>query len=558
MKTIYKFSFSLILVLTILMGCTDQYEEFKDDNESLTSEDVSARFFFTNVQTKLWMPGSWNYFFTIRQYSPCYGGYASYGFKKSWEQPDVVFNTTRSWGAAANAWKQWSGYFLKIDGFLRLVKSGSDLENSLMEAVGNIMKATYYATYTELWGEIPFSEVGQEGILTPKFDKQIDIYKGLIANLDAAMDVIGENTVTGAGTNDLAEYDILFDGDLQKWKMYANAIKLRVALRAKGAPGEDFADAAITQALAGALPTEDLKIKKDLNVNWGLSADNGDFYGRYTGSWSMLSDKFINALQDNNDPRLSAYAEPIPGGEVIFGNYSEAANKEKVDYLLANTLDRAGVSYIATQVGSDLKVSIEAGEHYVGQPMRFVDGMKTFLHIELFSMHKRITEGSVVLGKEIDKMIMSLSEVYFMKAEAALLGFNGDADNLFKMGIQASFDQWGVSDNGYLASSVATLSGSKEEKLQQLGFQAWLAYYMVDYQGFAVARDFNLQGITDDVPDLPNLFSNSIPLGRKFPQRIKYGQPAYDLNGNNLQEALSRQGADTPATQLWFAKGTKY
>ena len=114
MKTIYKFSFFLILVLIISMGCTDQYEEFKNDNENLTSEDVSAKFFFTNVQTNLWMPRSWNYFFTIRQYSVVYGGYASYGYKNSWEQPDVVFNTTRSWGAAASAWNHWSGYFLKI------------------------------------------------------------------------------------------------------------------------------------------------------------------------------------------------------------------------------------------------------------------------------------------------------------------------------------------------------------------------------------------------------------------------------------------------------------
>jgi len=545
--------------MALLMGCIEQFEEFKNDDDNLTSEDVSARFFFSDVQHRLWMPAVWDYFFSARQYSNAYGGYASFGSKGTWEFPDVCFNTTRSWGAAANCWNQFSNYFLRVDGFLRLVKPGADLENAQMEAVGHIMKAAYFATYSEQFGELPYSEVGAEGILTPKFDTQKDIYKGLIADLDAAMATIGDNTVTGVGANDLAEYDLLFGGDLQKWKSFANALKLRYALRAKGAPGEDFADAAITQALANPLPTEDLKIKKDLKINWSISATDGGFYTRYNpGSHMMLSDKFINALQDNNDPRLPAYAEPIPGGEVVFGGYTAAPeNKEKVDYLLANTLDRAGVPYIATPSGDDLKVKIAAGKYYVGQPLRFVDGMKTFLERNLFSMHALITQGSMALGQEMDKIIMPLSEVYFMQAEAALLGFGGDADGFFQMGIQASFDLWEVQDNGYLASSVATLSGTKEEKLQQLGFQAWLAYYMVDYQGFAVARDFHLEGITDDTPDLPTIYSNALTLGRKFPQRIKYGQPAYNLNGTNLQEAISRQGPDTPATPLWFSKGEK-
>lgn len=556
MKIIYKLS--LILIISLLMGCTKQFEEFKGDNDNLTSDDVSAKYFFPNVQTNLWMPSVWSYFMTIRTYNMVYGAYASYGWKNSWEYPDVVFNTTRSWGADVRGWNQWSGYFLKVDGFLRLVVPGTDLENNLMEAVGNIMKSTYFATYSELWGEIPYSEVGQEGILTPKYDTQKDIYKGVIASLDAAMAVIGDNTVTGVGANDLAEYDLLFGGDLQKWKSFANGLKLRIALRAKGAPEDDFADAAITEALAAPLPTEDIKIKKDLNVSWNISANNGGFYSRYNpASHIKLSDKLINALQDNNDPRLAAYAEPISGGEVTFVGYSEPSNKEKVDYLLANTLDRAGVPYTATVSGSDLIVDIAAGKYYVGQPLRLSDGMKTFLFSEMLSNQSLVCEGSIAIGKEIDKMIMPLSEVHFMQAEAALLGFGGDANNLFQMGIQASFNQWEVQDNGYLASPLATLSGSKEEQLQQLAFQAWLAYYMVDYQGWAIARDFHLEGITDDTPDLPELYSNNLAIGRVFPQRIVYAQPAYNLNGDNLQEAISRQGPDTPATPLWFTKGEK-
>jgi hypothetical protein len=559
MKNIFKYSISLLMVVTILFGCTDQFEEFKADNDALTAEDVSARFFFPPVQYKLWMTKTWDYFYTVSQYSPAYGGYASFGHKSSWEMPDVVFNTNRSWGAASNAWNVWSAYFLTIDGFQRLVKPGSDLENELMYAVGDIMKSTYFATYSELFGEIPYSEVGTEGILTPKFDEQKDIYKGIIDALDLAMSTIGDNTTSGIGANDLAEYDLLFGGDLQMWKAFANSLKLRIALRAKGAPEEDFADAAITSALAQPLLSADAKIKKDLTISNNISSTDGYFTRYGLSAMTRLSDKFVNLLNETNDPRISAYAEPIEaaGQEVVFGNYTEASNKEKVDYLLTNTLDVVGVPYTSVQDGADLKISIATGEYYVGQPMRFVDGMKTFLDPGLFSGVDELIIGSQTLGEEMDKIIMPLSEIYFMQAEAAILGFGGDANSLYQQGIQASFAQWGVSDNGYLASSMATLSGTKEEQLQQLGLQAWISYYYADYQGFAVARDFKLEGITDDVPDLPNLFSTNIPIGRKFPQRIKYGSNAYSLNGDNLLEAVARQGEDTPATELWFAKGEK-
>ncbi len=556
MKKTIKIYSILLIVAICFTGCESQFEDFKNDDERLTSDDVSAKFFFPSTQTNLYMPASWNYLFTNIMLGTAYGGYGSFGYKNSWEQPDVVFNITRAWGAAGNDWDTFSGYFLTIDGFLRQVKSGGNLENAQMEAVGKIMKASYFSIYTDLWGEIPFSEVGQEGVLTPKFDTQEDIYKGMIALLDEAMTTIGDNTATGEGNDDLGEFDLMFNGDLQKWKAYANGLKLRIALRAKGAPGESFADAAITEALSNPLPTETVGIVKDLSVDRSI-ADNEGWYTRHAGSRRTLSSIFVNALQDNNDPRLSAYADPIPGGSVIFGNYADPANKTMVDYLLANSLDRAGVSYTTAMSGSNLEIDISPGEHYVGMPMRFVDGMKTHLHKELFSRQDILTEGFTEIGKEINRYIMTLAEINFMKAEAAVLGFGGNAQASFQAGIQASFDQWSVSDNGYLASPMATLSGSSEDQLNQIGLQSWLAAYMVGYQGFAIARDFAIPGITDDIPNLPELFSLSHPLGTKFPQRVKYRQAAYDLNGDNLQDAISRQGPDDNATELWFAKGVK-
>jgi len=79
---------------------------------------------------------------------------------------------------------------------------------------------------------------------------QIYIYKGIIAELDEAISIIGSNTTTGLGVEMLAENDVIFNGNMQNWKKLANSLKLRIALRAHGAPGETFSANAVSEALA--------------------------------------------------------------------------------------------------------------------------------------------------------------------------------------------------------------------------------------------------------------------------------------------------------------------
>ncbi len=549
-----KNKYILGLLLTLFIGCTSEFKEYKNDNDLLTSADVSAKYFFTNTLVNLYFPATWDYIYIRYLYATMYGGYAHMCNKDSWGETDALFDSNDGWTSSAGAWNAYSLYFANLDLFTKAVEPGGEFENPLMEAVAIILKSTYFAMYSDVWGELPYSEVGIEGVLNPKFDTQKEIYEGVIADLDRAMATIGDNTVTGIGVFGLGEYDIMFGGDLQKWKAFANGLKLRQALRAKGAPGADFADAAITQALSAPLPTTDAKIVKDLSTD---SYGTEGYFLRYGDlTVRVLSNHLINALQDNNDPRLPAYAEKVPGGIVKFVNYTIPQNKKLVDYLLT-TLVRAGVIYTSNLVGDDLEIEIEENKFYAGQVARFNNAMKPFLDLKLFSRYNINIEGFFDLGTENDNYVMPMAEIYLLQAEAAVLGFGGDANSLYQAGIQASFEQWGVSDNGYLSSSIATLSGTKEEKLQQIGLQLWLATNQVDLQGWAYARDFKLEGITDDIPNDPDIYSTLIPLGLGFPQRLKYGAASYSLNLVNTEAAVARQGVDDVMTPLWFTKGTK-
>ena len=174
-----------------------------------------------------------------------------------------------------------------------------------------IMKGLYYQVYTETFGMVPFSEAGVDGILTPKYDAQKDVYKGIIADLDNAMSIIGSAEKTGIGVEDAGYNDVYCGGDLQKWKKLANTLKLRIGLRALGASGDDFASNAITSALSAPLLDEgsgSVVMKKDFVISEWASASYGDIWHDFGvgggASWTMGA-TLINLLRDNNDPRLS-------------------------------------------------------------------------------------------------------------------------------------------------------------------------------------------------------------------------------------------------------------
>src|SRR5690606_889613 len=62
------------------------------------------------------------------------------------------------------------------------------------------------------------------GILQPKYDMQEDIYNGILADLEAANALFDESAGTVVG-------DILYSGDLLKWKKLANSLRLRYLMR---------------------------------------------------------------------------------------------------------------------------------------------------------------------------------------------------------------------------------------------------------------------------------------------------------------------------------------
>ena len=108
------------------------------------------------------------------------------------------------------------------------------------KAIGMIMKAYHFQLLVDFYGDVPYSEaLLRKDNATPKYDKAVDIYADLLVQLDAAITLINGAKLPVAPGAD----DVMFGGDMTKWKQFANTVKLRIAVRSKNA-------AAITAAFA--------------------------------------------------------------------------------------------------------------------------------------------------------------------------------------------------------------------------------------------------------------------------------------------------------------------
>ncbi|WP_242203800.1 SusD/RagB family nutrient-binding outer membrane lipoprotein [Aestuariivivens insulae] len=551
----------IVLLSGVTLSCTGDFDEINTSNTGFTADEVSAKFFLTSAQVGLYAPNRFPYWRAHLIHSDRFAGHFTFGHNASWWSDGLSYNYSGSYTDATYGWL--AGHFGQIKGFADLTKEGGEFENQYMYAMALIMKGLYFQMYTDTFGMVPFSEAGVDGILTPKYDAQKDVYKGIIADLDNAMSIIGSADRTGVGVEDAGSNDIYCGGDLQQWKRLANTLKLRIGMRALGAPGDDFANGAITAALAAPLlddQTGSVVMKKDFVISEWASASYGDMWHDFgTGgaaNWTMGA-TLLNMLKDNNDPRLSAYAIPARGGSFAFTDPGDDPDfQTRLDFAM-DALDASSADYTVTVNGDVTTIDVPAGQ-YIGQPTRTNGDTYPFMIYDMFSLpsetvtHKR--------GTQVDaypEIILTSAESYFLQAEAAVRGLTGgDAQALFESGISEAMKLWKVSqgdiDTYITNESMADISsGTMDEKLEKIALQRWIAGYTDGFEAWAVVRDTGYPAsLAAGVSD-PVIYELGT-LNGAYPQRLRYGSGAQA--NPNFDAAISEQGPDLQGTKLWFAK----
>jgi len=209
------------------------------------------------------------------------------------------------------------------------------------------------------------------------------------------------------------------------------------------------------------------------------------------------------------------------------------------------------------------------GEGYAGDYKGIREGIEIQSKDEYVNFSKLTNFGDVQL--------MTCAEVYFLRAEGALRGWDmgGSVQELYEMGVKKSFEQHGcagVDDyladdaskpvdyedpvhpgNSIAAVETATIKWNDaddyETKLNKIITQKWIAVYPDGQEAWS---EFRRTGYPKQFPLIVNNSGGTIPDGT-FIKRVNFVEPEYQTNPKGVEEALKcLKGPDTGGTPLWW------
>ncbi|PKQ65633.1 hypothetical protein BZG02_01110 [Labilibaculum filiforme] len=297
---------------------------------------------------------------------------------------------------------------------------------------------------TDVWGDVPYFEAlkGNEGNVSPMFDKGSEIYADLFKRVEALI-------ATDLSTSTLDEsYDFVYAGDLTAWKAFANSLKLKLMMRLTETADYNNADV-ISFIEASSFITSSARIPGS--------------------TWS-----------DGQEGKRHPMREFEQGGAANLST-NVIASKNFLDYLNNNSDPRIETLFVKT--GSAHKGAFvgdfDSNEDSDG------DGVKD--DTEKYSQP--------IFSPNMDLVIMSTWEINFFIAEAYVrAGNNAKAKEYYDLGVQASKNQH-ITDIDLemkvdeKAALVATLvnddiistgyatwvNGTIEEGIEQIAMQKWVA-----------------------------------------------------------------------------------
>ena len=331
---------------------------------------------------------------------------------------------------------QWSGeIYGNTLNDLQILIDKNQATNPVYAGVAKLEKAYIISLATDLWGDVPYSQAGRGLVFTqPRFDKQEDIYQGNASlGIQSLFDLVKEGMadLDKASVLRPGNDDLIYKGDVIKWKRAGNTLLLKFAMQiSKKNPA--LAKSTIESVLTG---------------NNYINANNLDFEVPFgTG-------------QGNQNPHYSFNNVNRPGDLMLSSRFLALSRSLNDTVRLAKFYTKPNGNFVAIENGIALNITPPA------QATR--------------SKYNIYITGA---SGEAPIRLLTNFQVQFILAEAALiLGTPGDPNVYYQAGIRASMQKAGMTtaeiDNYFTTNpAVVTLSGTVDEKRQQVLLQKYIAW----------------------------------------------------------------------------------
>ena len=395
--------------------------------------------------------------------------------------------------------------------FQKVVDAGTTANNPLVYAPALVMRSWGFGYLTDTWGDIPYFEAlkgdAADGTLTPTYDKQQLIYDDLFKVLAQATTALQSPSGSLIG---LGDADPIYGGDPVSWQRFSNSLRARQAMRLVNvAPATARTQFEAAVAAPGGL----------IKSNAQAPAFDWPGDGVYDNPWAAnfktrddhrLSNRLTANMVPQGDPRIAVYGMPAESD----GNYNGLEN--------ALTQDQASGFLTTTSRPGAI----------------FYPGTTTYG-----------TFGGG--GSSLPQYLITYAEVEFLLAEAAERGWNvggGSAASHYVAGINASMDQWGVTDaaarSAYLANSEIAYQGGVAGQIQ-IAKQKWIALYGDGGQAWAewrrTCQPANIVPGPEAITDI-------------VPRRYQYSTTETEVNEAGIAAAIADQGPDVFETRMYWDK----
>lgn len=380
------------------------------------------------------------------------------------------------------ALNHWSEMYRDVLYDLQDAKNLATTDNQ--KAMISVLEVYTWQQLVDTFGDIPYTEalLGSTDP-TPAYDNDTDIYADLLVRINAAI-----AQFTTASVDDYTSADLIYGGDLDLWKKFANSVKLKLAMRMADVSSSTAATAAQQAVTAGVFTSNSdnailnyLSSTPNTNPLWVDLVQSGrsDF---------VATNTIVDYMNDLSDPRRPFYFDQNLG---------------------ANT--------------------------YVGGPYGDNNSFTSYTHIGTL-MHEPTFRG----------VLLDYSEVEFLLAEAVERSYSvgGTAAGHYTNAITASMEDWGVSSTDiatYLLNPDVVYLTAPGTWRQKIGLQFWLAMYNRGFEGWSVYRKY-------DAPVMNIAASSLLPV----PKRYTYPIAEQTINKTNYTAASVAIGGNLLTTSVFW------
>ncbi|MEE9371978.1 MAG: SusD/RagB family nutrient-binding outer membrane lipoprotein [Saprospiraceae bacterium] len=484
--TTYKFVVLLSAMLLFNSSCDDNFAEINTNPVVATSIAPGFQFTYTQLFTSGTRYENWRaaliYSSTMTQHIASLCGY--------WSGDKYSYNGAFSSSLFDRA---YTGQVKEVQDLINTLEKGEEGDQTML-GMARIWRVVIFHRLTDLYGDIPYFEAGKgaiTGIDFPKYDTQQSIYADMLNELEQG---VGQLSTGGFGSADL-----LYGGDVDKWKKFGNSLMLRLAMRLTEVDAS-MAQTYVTKAIAGGIMTDnsdDAFIEHVSGPSSGPAGLNSNGLGEvldqangFGEGCPRLSATFVNGLMANSDPRMDIIGTPGSGGHNG----------------LPNGLDATTIL-----------------ENSTGTTLAEFDQINQML----------VTVSSPM-------MFMTSAEAQLLAAEAAMRGWaSGDAASYYNQGVTNGMGQYKIFDASLDVDPAAvkayleTNPFSMATGMAQIGWEYWVATFLNEYETFANLRRSGYPELT------PINYTGNVTNGQ-IPKRLAY--PSNEAGRESFEAAKTAQG----------------